>query len=159
MQSKCLSPGSLNAGGLIYSLGTSNRSEASFLEILRHYGIDLVVDVRSFPTSRYEHFKKEAFQRFLEKARIDYLYLGKELGGFRKGGYEKHMETPLYEEGLNIVERKAKERLLSLLCAERLPWRCHRRFIGKSLKERGWRVLHIVEKGRIWETKEEDTGD
>jgi len=159
IESRYLESNPLKIFQLIYSLGTSNRSKEAFLEILNHYGIDLVVDVRSYPTSRFEHFKREALERFLDKAGIDYLYLGNELGGYRKGGYENHMGTPLYEQGLNIVESKAKGMVLSLLCAERLPWRCHRRFIGKSLKERGWRVLHIIEKERIWETRDEDKGE
>ncbi len=73
IESRYLESNPLKIFQLIYSLGTSNRSKEAFLEILKHYGTDLVVDVRSYPTSRFEHFKREALERFLDKAGIDYL--------------------------------------------------------------------------------------
>lgn len=64
------------------------------------------------------------------------MYLGDELGGYRKGGYEAYLLTKEFLEGLKKLER--------------LPWRCHRRFIGNALKNSGWKVIHIIEKDRRW---------
>ncbi len=73
---------------MIYSLGTSNSEPASeFLDLFAEHGIEVGVDIRSFPTSRYPHFIKQPLQNLLESNGIQYEYLGKELGGFRKGGY------------------------------------------------------------------------
>ena len=71
----------------IYTLGTSNRPLNEFLEILRKYQIETVVDVRHFPTSKlFPHFKKENLEKFLKESGIEYYHLEK-LGGYRKGGY------------------------------------------------------------------------
>jgi uncharacterized protein (DUF488 family) len=150
--------GGSNSERKFYTLGTSTRGKEEFIEILKHYGIDLVVDVRSFPRSRFEHFVKEELMILLEREAISYIYLGKELGGFRKGGYEKYMENPLYKEGIRILENEAKERIPCIICAERLPWKCHRRFIGMTLKAMGFNVIHIVDKGRIWNPSQGGNG-
>lgn len=137
--------------GRIYTLGTSTRSEEEFIDLLKAYRIKAVVDVRRFPTSRWEHFKRERFQEFLEKEHIHYLYLGKKLGGYRKGGYEKYTQSSLFNQGIKRLEEVATQLITGVVCAEKLPWRCHRRFIGEKLKEKGWRVIHIIEKERVWE--------
>jgi uncharacterized protein (DUF488 family) len=136
-----------------YTLGTSIRSEEEFIAILRNYHIETVVDVRSFPQSRFEHFRREHLDRMLEGVGIGYVYLGKELGGFRKGGYLAYTGTAPYQEGIGNLERVGREGVTAFLCAERFPWKCHRRFIASSLEERGWKVLHIIEKGRVWRPK------
>lgn len=134
----------------IYTLGTSTRSEEEFIELLKHYHIETVVDVRSFPQSRFEHFKRENLERILEGEGFSYVYLGKELGGFRKGGYLAYTKTTPYQEGISHLEEIGREGIAAFICAERFPWRCHRRFIASSLEERGWKVEHIIEKGRVW---------
>jgi uncharacterized protein (DUF488 family) len=138
---------------LIYTLGTSTRSEGEFIELLRQYRVKTVVDVRSFPQSRFEHFKRENLERILEGQGIGYLYLGKELGGFRKGGYLAYAKTVLYQEGISRLEKIGRQEITAFFCAERFPWRCHRRFIAASLEARGWKVEHILEKGRVWRPK------
>ena len=67
---------------IIYTLGTSTRSEEEFIALLRHCRIETVVDVRSFPQSRFEHFTRENLERVLGAQGFSYVYLGKELGGF-----------------------------------------------------------------------------
>lgn len=135
----------------IYSAGTSTRSVEEFLEILHAYGIKTVVDVRRFPVSRLEHFRKENMETFLEAAGIKYVYLGAELGGYRKGGYEEYMHSGEFQKGLDRLENIGRKGPTLFICAERLPWRCHRRFIGQTLKKRGWTVVHIIDKNRTWE--------
>jgi uncharacterized protein (DUF488 family) len=138
---------------LIYTLGTSNHTKEEFLELLKYYHIETVVDVRSFPQSRFEHFKKDNLARILQGEGFKYVYLGKELGGFRKGGYLSYTKTVPYQEGISHLEQIGKESITAFICAERLAWKCHRRFIASSLEEKGWLVEHIIEKGRVWRPK------
>lgn len=134
----------------IYTLGTSRRSWEDFIEILMAYGIECLVDVRSFPRSKLEHFRRENLEKSLVENGIEYRWLGKELGGLRKGGYEAHTQTELFREGIELVESVASEKLTVIVCAERFPWKCHRRWIARELQRRGWRVEHILEKDRVW---------
>ncbi len=136
---------------LIYTLGSSTRTKEEFLQLLQHFGIRKVVDVRRFPTSRFQHFQQESLAKFLQEARIAYLHLGKELGGYRSGGYRSHLTSSSFREGLERLEREARAGPTAILCAERLPWKCHRRFIGAELAKRGWRVIHIIDENRTWE--------
>ncbi len=138
---------------IIYSLGTSNRSLEEFVRLLKFYAIEMVVDVRSVPTSKFQRFKRESLLQSLGEQGFGYYYLGKELGGFRKGGYEAYTQTLEYLAGLELLERMASRCRSSILCAERLPWRCHRRFIGRSLQDRSWKVVHILQEDKIWEDK------
>ena len=137
----------------ILSLGTSNRNWEEFITLLGTYSIEMVVDVRSFPTSKFPYFRKEPLLQSLAEKGVGYYYLGKELGGYRKGGYEAYTQTLEYLVGIELLERMASRCRSAFLCAERLPWRCHRRFIGRSLEERGWKVIHVLDEKRIWEDK------
>lgn len=145
---------------IIYTLGTSNRTLEEFVSLLHSYGIEMVVDVRSFPTSKFPHYKREALNQTLAEKGLGYYFLGKELGGYRRGGYEAYTQTVQYLVGMELLERMASRCRCAVVCAEKLPWRCHRRFIGRSLQERGWKVVHIIDPKRIWEDKtpaEEDS--
>ncbi len=136
---------------VVYTIGSSVRSIEEFLEILEIYGIKCVIDVRRFPTSRLPHFKREKLFDILTQQGIKYCYLGKELGGYRKGGYEAYMKTETYLKAIEKLEKIAQERVSVITCAERFPWRCHRRFIAQSLKQRHWQVIHIIEKEKTWQ--------
>ena len=138
------------AADVIYTLGTSTRSFDEFLALLKEHEIEVGVDIRSFPTSRFPHFKKEYLQRNLESEGIQYLYLGRELGGFRKGGYLTYMETDLFQRGLERLEEMGREKKTAFFCSERFPWKCHRRWVAERLIQNGWQVVHIIEKGKIW---------
>ena len=141
---------------MIYSLGTSNRTAGEFLDLFAEHGIEVGVDIRSFPTSRYPHFIKQPLQNFLESNGIQYEYLGKELGGFRKGGYPAYMETDSFRKGLERLEEIGRRRRSAFFCAETFSWRCHRRWVAKKLIERGWKVIPIVEKRRVWGPRKGD---
>lgn len=138
---------------IIFSLGTSNRTLEDFVALLRSYEIEMVADVRSFPTSKFPHFKRDALNQSLAEANLGYYYLGKELGGYRKGGYETYTGTVEYLVGIELLERMASRCRSAFLCAERFPWRCHRRFIGRTLQQKGWKVVHIIDAQRVWEEK------
>jgi uncharacterized protein (DUF488 family) len=135
---------------IVYTVGTSTRTKEEFIELLRHYHLATVVDVRSFPQSRFEHFDGESLAKLLSEVTIEYVYLGKELGGFRKGGYRAYTQTSAYQAGIHKLDEIAQNGSTAFMCAERFAWKCHRRFIASTLEQRGWNVLHIIDKGRVW---------
>jgi len=108
-----------NLERVVYFLGTSNRSIEEFLGILKKYSINLVVDVRRFPTSKFEHFKKENLKEALLKNNIKYIYLGKELGGYRPQGYEVYTNTAEFKKAMEFLKELSKENALCIICAEK----------------------------------------
>ena len=138
----------------VFTLGTSTRSAQEFLDLLAHYQIEAIADVRRFPTSRFDHFIKESLASLLQEKGIAYLYLGEELGGYRSGGYEAYTKSAEFEAGLARLQGVAQEKRVAIMCSERLPWRCHRRHIGRALQERGWEVHHLIDIERVWIPKE-----
>lgn len=140
---------------VIYTLGTSTREIGEFFSLIEIYGIKSIVDVRRFPQSkRFPHFNKDKIKKESERLGISYYWLGDLLGGFRTGGYESYKKEASYLKGLNEVESMAKESVIVLICAERLPRKCHRFQIAKSLKEHGWEVIHIIDEGHTWQPSE-----
>lgn len=148
------SPERSEGSRVIFTAGTSTRSPEEFLRLLRAFRIEVVVDVRRFPTSqRFPHFVQANFQAFLEEAGIAYVHLGRELGGYRPGGYEAFMGTSLFREGILRLEAIAGEKRAVVVCSERFPWRCHRRFIARALQSRSWQVVHLIEPDRVWKPR------
>ncbi|MBC7330420.1 gamma-glutamyl-gamma-aminobutyrate hydrolase family protein [bacterium] len=137
----------------IFTLGTSNRDFKDFLCILNFYGIEEIIDVRRFPTSKFEWFKKENFERGLRELGFSYIWMGEELGGYRSTGYEAYMSSKEFKEGLRKLIRRALIKRVAIVCAELFPWRCHRRFISSALTINGWQVRHILNKGKEWKPK------
>lgn len=135
---------------IVYSLGTSTRSGNEFIRLLSRYGIELVVDVRRFPCSRFGHFNQQELANLLAEKGIGYLYLGDKLGGYRKGGYTAFVSTEEFNRGVEALETAVSERVGVIICAEKLPWRCHRRLIASELRKRGWEVRHIIDEERLW---------
>ena len=151
----------------IYTIGHSNRGLSEFLELLEEYGIEVVVDVRRWPTSsRYPHFNGDGLREALSERGIDYLWLGDVLGGYRRyslgesspnrgwsrGGFRNYADYALTEEfrrGLERILKVAAERRVAIMCSERFYWRCHRRIISDHLYARGVEVIHIIDRGRI----------
>lgn len=134
----------------IYTLGTGRRTEEDFMEILEAHGIECIIDVRQFPESRMPHFSRKALEPSLAKNGIEYRWLGAELGGYRKGGYEAYTLTPEFSMGIDALEEAASGKPSAVICAERFPWKCHRRWIARELHRRGWQVVHIIEKDKLW---------
>jgi uncharacterized protein (DUF488 family) len=79
--------------------------------------------------------------------------MGRKLGGYRKGGYEAFTTTAEFQEAVRDLGKLAERKTVAIVCAERLPWRCHRRFIGFELERRGWQVVHIIEEKRYWQPR------
>ena len=134
----------------IYTLGTGLRSEEDFIEILLAYNIQSVIDVRSYPKSKIPVFNRENFEPLLNREGIEYHFLGKELGGFRKGGYIAYTLTEEFNRGIELLESIAILKPSVIICAERFPWKCHRKWIARELHKRGWEVDHIIDKGKVW---------
>ena len=137
----------------IYTLGTGLRSAEDFIEILLACEIGAVIDVRSFPVSKMAHFSQAPLSELLTSNGITYHFLGKELGGFRKGGYDAFVTTREFSNGVEMIESVAEEAVSVIICSEKLPWKCHRKWISRELKRRGWAVEHIIDKGKVWKPK------
>ncbi len=142
----------------IYTIGHSTRSIEQFLELLGAHGIEELVDVRTIPKSRHNpQFGQEELAASLKQAGIGYAHLGK-LGGLRHSrkdsvnlgwqnlsfrGYADYMATPEFQEGLDELKAIAEKKRVAIMCAEALPWRCHRSLTSDALTTQGWQVLHI----------------
>lgn len=137
----------------IYTLGTGRRSGEDFIEILLSYGIEAFLDVRSFPRSKLPLFNRDALEELLPMHGIRYHFLGKELGGLRRGGYVAYIVTEDFQKGIDSVETIAADKISVIACSEKLPWKCHRKWISRELHKRGWRVEHIIDKGKVWVPK------
>ncbi len=149
----------------VYSIGHGNRSLPELLSILKVHGITCAADVRSYPHSaRNPHFNREVLETALPEAGISYVWL-KELGGYRKKGlgaasphvavesegfrnYADHMSTPEFRGGVARLLDLAKNAKLAFMCAETLPFRCHRLFLSDYLLVQGVTVLHIVDEAK-----------
>jgi uncharacterized protein (DUF488 family) len=146
----------------IYTVGHSTRALDDFLSLLKREAVEQVADVRSFPASRrYPHFNKDALAASLEAAGIRYAHLP-ELGGRRAArkdsrntawrntgfrGYADYMETAAFERGLDSLLEYAATGRTAIMCAEAVPWRCHRSMISDALLARGQSVIHILDGG------------
>jgi uncharacterized protein (DUF488 family) len=106
--------------------------------------------LEDFQLQSFKHFKKENLKEFVEREGIEYVYLGQILGGYRSGGYEKYMHTEAFLNGIKQIEIHVKDKKSAIMCCERLPWRCHRRFISLQLESGGWEVIHIIDEKRTW---------
>jgi uncharacterized protein (DUF488 family) len=133
---------------VVWTIGHSNRSKEVFLEMLKEHGIQVLLDVRSFPTSKIEHFKRENMEKWLPENGIVYVWLGKELGGYRKGGYKRHMRTKLFRKGIKKLLEIASQKRTCIMCLEPNPKYCHRRFIAIHMERKGVKVIHIIAKGQ-----------
>jgi uncharacterized protein (DUF488 family) len=147
----------------VFTIGHSTRSWKDFLEILRAHGVKRVVDVRSMPGSRHNpQFKRDILSKKLRAARIGYVHLRK-LGGLRRTrrdspnmawrntsfrGFADYMQTREFDSGLQRLIKLARQKRSALMCAEAVPWRCHRSLVGDALTARGIRVEDIMTKNR-----------
>ncbi len=142
----------------IFTIGHSTRPIKTFIDLLKAHGIEIVLDIRTIPRSRYcPQFDQAALKRSLSKAKIGYRHL-KELGGLRHArkdsvntswrnasfrGYADYMETDSFKKGLSKAEKIALKKTAALLCSEAVPWRCHRSLVADALTTQKWKVFHI----------------
>ena len=147
---------------LIYTVGHSTRTLDQFVTLLRGFGIRRVVDVRTIPRSRHNpQFDGETLATALRNRRLGYRRL-KGLGGLRHSradsinlgwrnlsfrGFADYMQTQVFAEALEVLIALATERPTVIMCAEAVPWRCHRSLIADALVVRGFPVEHIMRPG------------
>jgi uncharacterized protein (DUF488 family) len=144
----------------IFSIGHSTRPPDQFLALLRAHGIHTLVDIRSIPRSRRNpQYDQAALQQAIEAAGLVYQHLPA-LGGHRRAradspntgwlnpsfrGYADYMQTESFEQGLcELLELNRVAGPLAIMCAEAVPWRCHRSMVADVLVTRGISVLHIL---------------
>lgn len=142
----------------LYTIGHSTRTIEDFLDVLTAHSIQELVDVRTIPKSRrHPQFGIDLLPIALKQTGITYTHL-KQLGGLRHPtkdsvntgwrnpsfrGYADYMATDAFQEGLQVLKAIAEKNRTAIMCAEAVPWRCHRSLIADALKEQGWHVVHI----------------
>ncbi|MHC4223258.1 MAG: DUF488 domain-containing protein [Planctomycetota bacterium] len=149
----------------ILTVGHSTHTLESLTSLLKAHGVEVLCDVRAFPGSkRHPHFARENLAKELAMREIAYLWLGRELGGFRKGrgahsahiavrtagfrNYADHMEGEMFAAGVDRLLEPAADKTVAIMCAERHWSRCHRSFLSDYLVGiRGVEVLHLLDEG------------
>ncbi len=146
----------------VYTIGHGNRTFEEFVGVLKHYEMEGVVDIRSFPASRrHAHFSGSYLEQELPRWGLSYLWC-RALGGFRKKGlgerspnralrsegfrnYADYMLTKSFEENVAVLMKIVQKEKTCLLCAETLPFRCHRWILSDYLTARGTEVVHLLD--------------
>ena len=144
---------------VVFTIGHSTRPFDKFLEILQAFRIEMVADVRTIPKSRHNpQFNKDDLKGGLEAHGIGYIHMA-DLGGLRKTridsintgwknlsfrGYADYMQTLDFEKGLGRLINILKEKVTAIMCAEAVPWRCHRSLIGDALLVRDFKIEDII---------------
>jgi uncharacterized protein (DUF488 family) len=144
---------------LILTVGHSTRALDEFIALLQAHGVEQLVDVRTIPRSRHNpQFNRDTLPTVLRNARIGYRHL-KGLGGLRHPckdslnagwrnasfrGFADYMQTVEFEMNLKKLIELAKKKQAVIMCAEAVPWRCHRSLIADALTIRGIHVEHII---------------
>jgi uncharacterized protein (DUF488 family) len=150
----------------VFTVGHSTRSGEEFVRILKAHGVEVLVDVRTYPGSRrYPQFNREALSESLAQAGIKYKHEPR-LGGRRAPradshntawrnpqfrGYADHMETDVFRKGVEDLLEVAGDARVSVMCAEAVWWRCHRGLLADYLKAKGHTVIHILDEKKTEE--------
>ena len=145
----------------LWTIGHSTRPFDEFLVLLQAHGVRRLVDVRTVPHSRHNpQFDTKALAKSLKAAGISYVHQP-ELGGLRKPaknsinagwrngnfrGYADYMQTEAFRTALSTLSAPSRRIRTAIMCAEAVPWRCHRSLIADALTVRGWTVRHILSK-------------
>jgi uncharacterized protein (DUF488 family) len=148
---------------LVCTIGHSTRPIDEFVALLREHGVGLVLDIRTVPRSRHNpQFNRDELPGSLEQAGIGYRHIAA-LGGLRHArpdspnggwrnasfrGYADYMQTPEFAHEVDELARLAGQVRCALMCAESVPWRCHRSMVADALLVRGIPVEHIMGPGK-----------
>jgi uncharacterized protein (DUF488 family) len=149
----------VKCSSIVLTIGHSTRTLDEFIALLKAHAVTFVVDVRTIPRSRHNpQFNRDSLPDSLKKAGIGYVHMPG-LGGLRHAkhdsinagwrnasfrGYADYMQTPEFEKQIEELIQLAREHRIALMCAEALPWRCHRSLIGDALTVRGIRTEDIM---------------
>lgn len=147
----------------VFTIGHSNRPIEEFVRLLTDQRIELLIDIRTVPKSRHNpQFGQDLLPPALAEAGLGYEYIGA-LGGLRHArkdspnsgwrnksfrGYADHMQSEEFLVGVDTVLVRATDRRCALMCAEAVPWRCHRSMVADALTVRGIPVEHIINRGK-----------
>ena len=147
----------------LWTIGHSTRSIDEFVDLLQVHGIERVADIRTIPRSRRNpQFNLDVLPEHLARAGIQYVHLSA-LGGLRRArkdsnntgwrnssfrGFADYMQTPDFAHALSALAQTALHERLALMCAEAVPWRCHRSLVADALVVRGASVWHITSRSR-----------
>src|SRR5215467_4018368 len=145
--------------GAIFTLGHSTLPIERFVAVLQAYGIERLADIRTIPRSRHNpQFNDTTLANSLRAQHLDYVHL-RALGGLRHArkdspntgwrnesfrGFADYMQTEEFESALEALIRMGKEKRLAIMCAEAVPWRCHRSLVADALSVRGVPVIEIL---------------
>jgi uncharacterized protein (DUF488 family) len=145
---------------LVCTIGHSNRTIEDFIGLLRQNGIACLLDIRTVPKSRHNpQFGQDELAAALQATGIDYRYL-RGLGGLRRPhkdspnagwrnlsfrGYADYMQTEEFAANVDAVVELGRNTCCALMCAEAVPWRCHRSLVADALLVRGVRVDDIID--------------
>jgi uncharacterized protein (DUF488 family) len=145
--------------GAIFTVGHSTLPIENFIALLKTYGIERLVDIRTVPRSRHNpQFNSDALDGALHAETIQYVPL-QALGGLRHArkdspnagwrnksfrGYADYMQTEEFQEGLQTLIDLSREKRVAIMCAEAVPWRCHRSLVADALGVRGMPVIEIL---------------
>ena len=148
---------------VIMTIGHSTRPVAEFIRLLKAHNVKRLVDVRTIPRSRHNpQFNRDQLAATLHSARLYYRYMPG-LGGFRHArldsintawqnasfrGYADYMQTPEFKKNLDALIELAKQEQVVVMCAEAVPWRCHRSLIADALLARGVEAKEITSAAR-----------
>jgi uncharacterized protein (DUF488 family) len=143
---------------VVYTVGHSTRTLEELVRLLRAHGVERLVDVRTIPRSRHNpQFNRDSLARFLRNRRLSYRHM-KTLGGLRHArpdspnmgwrnasfrGFADYMHTLEFGAAVDRLIALSRERPTAVMCAEAVPWRCHRSLIADALTVRGIAVRHI----------------
>ena len=144
---------------ILWTIGHSTRPIDEFISLLKAHGIQQLVDVRTVPRSRYNpQFNTEMLAQSLARAAMHYQHSGG-LGGLRKPkkdsintgwrnasfrGYADYMQTNEFQGAIEELVAYGTNKKTAIMCAEAVPWRCHRSLIADALVTRDWEVRHIM---------------
>ena len=145
--------------GAIFTLGHSTLPIQRFLALLQTYGIDHLVDIRTIPRSRHNpQFNDIALANSLTAQHLEYLHI-RALGGLRRArkdspnigwrnggfrGYAEYMQTEEFQDALEVLIHMSRKERIAIMCAEAVPWRCHRSLVADALSVRGLPVVEIL---------------
>lgn len=145
----------------IYTIGHSTRDIQEFIVLLKDHGIIQLADIRTIPRSRHNpQYEQMSLEKSLTKSGIKYIYM-KDLGGLRPKvknsintgwhnesfrNYADYMQTDDFKSALNELINIAEQNPTAIMCAEAVPWRCHRSLVGDALLNKGIRVEDIISK-------------
>jgi uncharacterized protein (DUF488 family) len=148
----------------IFTIGHSTRPIEEFISILKAFDIKLVADVRTIPKSRFNpQFNSDDLTKSLKNNRIDYVHMAG-LGGLRHPrkdslnaawknmsfrGFADYMQTEDFKKSLAMLVNTAEKQQTAVMCAEAVPWRCHRSLIGDALLVHGIKVVNIMSKSTL----------